>query len=300
MNPMSTAVLRVMRLALLPLGIVLATFCSAAVQTTDSTPLASDDGGRYTATVSLNGAGPFHFIVDTGAQGSDVSGKVAWQVNPRRGSDMKLIGASGDQQSVQIVFEDFDSDLFHRHDVSMIVLPNSSVSDADGVLGMDVFASGRIEFGFADRQLRFTASGPAPAGFVEHPGSLRRGSFMVVDVVLDGVHANAVIDTGGKQTVANPQLLAALGYKVGDARLVPDDSINGVTMQQTPAMKTTLGNLAVGHTVFSNPKVTFADLSIFHVLGLDGGPAMIIGIDQLSQLRAMAIDYPRAALQLQP
>ena len=297
---MPSVSLTIARLAILSFGLALATHCGAAAQPSGSTPLASDEDGRYTAAVVLNGAGPFQFIVDTGSQHSNVSGKVAWRVNPRRGADRKLIGAAGEEQSAQTVFEDFDSDLFHRHDESMHVLPNDSVTDADGILGMDVFVSGRIEFGFADRQLRFTASGPAPAGFVEHPGSLRHGSFMVVDVVIDGVHAHALIDTGGKQTVGNPQLQAALGYKVGDPRLVPDVSINGVTTQQTVAMKTTLGTLSLGHTAFSNPRITFADLSVFHVLDLDDGPAMIIGIDQLSQLRAIAIDYPRAALQLQP
>ena len=165
---------------------------------------------------------------------------------------------------------------------------------------MNAFVGGRIEFDFGKRVLTTGPSSPAPVGFVVQPGVVRLGSFMVVDVVLDGVHARAMIDTGGRQTVCNPQLQAALGLKPGDARLLADDSIKGVTTQQTPAWKTTLDNLSIGEVTFAEPAVTFADLPVFRVLGLADGPAGIdrIGIDQFSTMQAMAIDYPRAELQL--
>jgi hypothetical protein len=73
-----------------------------------------------------------------------------------------------------------------------------------------------------------------------------------------------------------------------------------VTDQQTATTKATLGAIRMGATTFQKPAVTFADFPVFQVLGLDAGPALIIGIDLLSHLQAIAIDYPRSELQIRP
>ena len=279
-------------------AMIAAAACDGAPLLNGSTPLTTDNVGHYTAAVTLNGQGPFQFIVDTGSQSSDLSSNVAAQLRLQSGRKARMTGASGDELSATVVVCDYRSDLFDRHDEPMLLIPNSSLSNADGVLGMDAFSSSRIEFDFVARQLTVGPSASGSANFVVQPGAVRLGNFMIVDVVIDGVHANAMIDTGGKQTVGNPQLQAALGFKSDDARLLPDHSIKGVTMQQTPAWKTTLETLSIGEMTFAEPTVTFAELPVFHTLGLDDGPAMIIGIDQLSSLQGMAIDYPRAELQL--
>ena len=41
-----------------------------------------------------------------------------------------------------------------------------------------------------------------------------------------------------------------------------------------------LDRMTLGGVTFHKPDIVFAEFSIFHVLGLDKGPALIIGIDQ--------------------
>jgi len=297
-NVMPASRLRAVRFAFPLFAMIVATVCHSSPGTSVSMPLTIDDGGRYTAAVKLNGQGPFQFIVDTGSQTSVLPARVASQLKLQSGPVVPMIGASGSEPSATVTVDDYRSDLFDRHDEPMVIIPNDSFSKADGVLGMNAFVSGRVEFDFVKRLLTAGPSMPAPAGFMVQRGSVRQGNFMVVDVVIDGVRASAMIDTGGKQTVCNPKLQAALGLKPGDSDLLPIDPIKGVTGQQTMAWETTLDTLLVDGVTFSEPTVAFADLPVFRVLGLDDGPAMIIGIDQLSSLQALAIDYPRAELQL--
>ena len=272
--------------------------CSSAPVLNGSATLGVDDGGRYTTPVTLNGAGPFAFIVDTGAQASVMLARTSAKLNLHPTGSAQIIGASGRESSGFVSVADYRSGMFARRDESMVVIPNGTVTNADGVLGMNAFVSGRIELGFAKRMLTVGPSGPAPKGFLVQSGGVRQGSFMVVDVVVDGVRAKAMVDTGGRRTVGNPALQAALGIKADDARLQATDSIGGATTQKTAASKAVLGEMTIGAAVFSKPMVTFADLPVFHSLGLDDGPAMIVGIDEFSRLQAMAIDYPRKELQL--
>lgn len=290
--------LRVARLVLLLMASVIASACNSAPVLHGSTALGIDDGGRYTTAVTLNRTGPFVFIVDTGAQASVMLGRTASRLKLRPAGNVRVVGASGNESTEIVSVDEYRSGVFVRTNEQMALIPNIPVSNADGVLGMNVFTSGRIEFGFAKRTLTVGPSAPAPAGFVVQHGEVRQGTFLVVDVMVDGVHAKAMIDTGGRRTVGNPQLQAALGFKPGDARLLVDEPVHGATTQQTAAWKTALGSITIGNAAFTTPTVTFADLSVFHALDLDEGPALIIGIDQFSRLQTMAIDYPREELQL--
>jgi hypothetical protein len=186
--------------------------------------------------------------------------------------------------------------VFVRHNETMTLLPGLS---ADGIIGMNAFASQRIEFDLAANQLRAGVSGPTPEGFLAAQGTLRHG-IMIVDVVVDGVSAKAVIDTGAPYNIGNPQLQAALGLKPGDPRVVASETLVDSFGQQRPAAKSTLGKLAIGAVAFAQPVIRFADMPVFRALDLDDGPALILGVDQLSHLEAIGIDYPRAELQLRP
>lgn len=295
---MSMPTSRAIRLVMLLLASLVASACNSAPVLNGSAPLATDNGGRYTTEVMLNGAGPYAFIVDTGAQASVLSGKTAAQLKLQSTGHAQVVGASGGATSWIGSVADYRSGVFARRNEPMVVVPSMAASSADGVLGMNAFVSGRIEFGFANRMLKAGPSASAPSGYVAQTGEVRQGTFFIVDAVVDGVHAKAMIDTGGRRTVGNPALQAALGLKPGDPRLLATESIDGATTQKTPATKAGFGMLAIGTAAFSKPTLVFADLPVFHSLGIDNGPALIVGVDEFSRLKAMAIDYPRAELQM--
>jgi predicted aspartyl protease len=277
----------------------------AAPQDEGTTPdrltiLHTDGDGRYAVLVTLDDHAPLSFLVDTGAQASSLSRRAAGWMNLQPGLDTTIIGANGSEASRSTTTQSFRSDVFERQSESMQLIPDETEADEDGILGMNLFTEGRLEFDFAKQVLMFGPSRPSPTGFAVQKGDIRKNSFMVVDVLVDGVQARAVIDTGGTFVMGNPRLLAALGFKVGDARLEPVEPIHDVNMQRTPTqtLATMVGELKMGAIRFPNPQIRFADLPIFHTLELDDTPALIIGVDLLSHLDAMAIDYPREELQM--
>jgi hypothetical protein len=197
---------------------------------------------------------------------------------------------------MSVSIDDYRSGLFDRRNETMTLLSGLS---ADGVIGMNAFVSRRLEFDLANSEVKAGASGPTPDGFVAAQGALQHG-ILIVDVIVDGVPARAVVDTGAPYSIGNPQLQAALGLKQGDTRLFAGETMVDSLAQELPVSKAMVGKMAIGGVVFAKPMLRFGKMPVFRAFGLDDGPALILGIDQLSHLDAIAIDYPRAELQLRP
>ena len=179
-----------------------------------------------------------------------------------------------------------------------IVPPGGSV--AVGVDGMDVFVDKRLEFDFSRMKASEAPSGPTPANFLPIPVTIRDGTMIIADVTVNGVHAKALIDSGARRTIGNAALQAAVGFKNHDPRFTAADPVGGATGDKAPASKAELETIKLGKATFEKPLVTFADLPVFEPLGLAHTPGLILGLDQLMHLEALAIDYPRSELQVKP
>ncbi len=283
------------------IALLLATMQDATARDSSSiqgSPMSrSPDGtGRFQTKVMLNGKGPYAFLIDTGATASVLSPAVAVQLQLSPGGSTRVTGGIGNASRMSVSISDYRSGLFDRHNETMTLLSGLS---ADGIIGMNAFVSQRIEFDLADSEVKAGASGQTPAGFVAAPGILRHG-IMIVDVIIDGVPAKAVVDTGAPYSIGNPQLEAALGLKQGDTRVFAGETLVDSLAQEQPVSKAMVGKMAIGKVVIAKPTMRFARMPVFRALGMDDGPALILGIDQLSHLDAIAIDYPRAELQLRP
>lgn len=269
---------------------------SASSAASSGMPLHMDAAGRPEADVMLDGKGPFHFTVDTAANGAVLSQAIANRLRLRAGDARQVIGGIGGASSQSVSVGDYRTTLFDRRDESMVLLPGLY---ADGILGMSPFADQRVEFDLAGHSLKAGASGPAPEGFIAQPGELRHG-ILIVEVVIDGVRAHAVVDTGAPYNIGNPQLQQAMGFVMGDLRLTHGGWFTDAFGKEREVQQATLGRIGIGSINFSSPTVRFADMPVFRALGLDDGPALILGIEQLSRMDAIAIDFPRAELQIRP
>jgi len=259
-------------------------------------PLLVDAHGRLQAQVTLDGKGPLRFTLDTAASGFVLAQATADRLHLRAGAARAVVGGIGRGQPQSVQVQRLRTDLFDVEDAALALLPGVA---GDGILGMAPFLHGRIEFDLANHRLLAGPSGPTPAGFAAIAGSLHHG-LLVVPVRIDGVDAQALVDTGTPLTIANPRLQAALGLLPGDARLSPGGIFTDAFGQPRNVEQATLGHLRLGEIAFSQPTLRFADMPVLRALGLDDGPALILGIGQLAQMGAIAIDFPRAQLQLRP
>lgn len=259
-------------------------------------PLRMDASGRLQAQVTLDGSGPLLFTVDTAATGAVLSQAVASRLGLRAGVERQVVGGIGHADAQTVTVSRFRSELFDLHDVPLLLLPQAQ---GDGILGMAPFAHGRIELDLRTPTLVSGPSVPTPEGFAAVDGQLRHG-ILVVDIHIDGVPVKAVVDTGAPYNIGNPRLQAALGIVPGDPRLTPGGTFNDTFGHTRDVEQATLNRIAIGGVAFARPTVRFADMPVFRALDIDDAPAMILGIGQLAQMGSIAIDFPRAQLQLRP
>jgi len=264
----------------------LVTFACAAPALPASVPLKAEDG-RFTMEVMVDGHAQ-RFVVDTAATNSFMAAEAAAALG---------LGIKNDPQNGNTVTVDnYTSPLFTRTNETIAVVPRTGMSVADGVVGMDLFAGRRVAYDFERMTFSVDASAPPPAGIATIPVTLTAGTLAVVDVVIDGVKAKALIDGGARRTIANPLLQKALGLNDGDPRLSEDHPVPGPTAP--PAQKATVGGIEIGAIHIDKPVVSFSALGFFKAIGLDTAPALLIGSDLQRTFKLVAIDYGRQELQV--
>lgn len=260
--------------------------------------LERDDAGRMLAPVTVNGAGPYRMIIDTGANRTALSERVALDLGlaledaPTR----EVHGVAGAADIPMVEIAHFRAGELERRDVDALVLSGYMLSQADGVLGMDGMLGKRLVIDFEHRTFEIGPGGaPAPAGFLTVPGRLRFGHLLEIAIDVDGAPVRAIVDTGSEATIANPALLSQLGP---EARFGATFVVVGANGETAPAERARLRNLRLGPLMIDSLAVHGAPLPA--VRGADGKelPAIHLGMDVLSSARAIAIDLSRAELQV--
>lgn len=259
--------------------------------------LTRDTRGRPTIEAEINGKGPFRMVVDTAAQTSLVTPALVEELGLPAIGEMNVGGVAGQQQAALYGVDRFKTDLFDVADVGLLALPNATVTEARGIVGMEMFTQDCVVFDNAAERLTIKPSGALAAGFVAIAGRLSDSGLVEVPVEIDGVTFNALIDTGASVSVASGGALSALGWLENDPRLAPAGAIRGATQHGTTVLKGTVGRIRLG-------PVNFRDVPLIFVAGETsdakegGAPDLILGSDLLNNLDAFALDFPKAELQI--
>jgi predicted aspartyl protease len=262
-----------------------------------------DDGGkRVVAPVSVNGQGPFRFIVDTGANRSVLSQELAQHLGltpTSRGEVNSVMGVA------VAPFVEVSTVSYHGlalPSAPLPVLQGPMFAGEDGLLGVDGLEGRRLRIDIAHGCVEITSSEGAPHlfGWTTVHGRLRFGDLVVMPARIRDVQVNVIVDTGSDTSLANVALRDALrahatynqtnldqmrAYTAGWP-VVLDGAI------ATPSMQ--LGELTVEHVV-----AFVGNFHIFDLWGLTQEPTLLLGMDVISQLRGVAIDYGRSVVQFQ-
>ena len=265
----------------------------------DATPVnaATDAASHLRVDVHINGHGPYHFVVDTGADHTILASEVAAELGLPLDEQVMVRGVVRAvlTETVSIRTMTFGS-ITKRH-LRVPTLPRSLL-DADGYLGLDFLDGHRVTFDFRNHLLeiseprgRFSANwlrgNEARIGVSGSSGHLR-----TLDCMVDGVLATAFIDSGAEVTAANGPLLAAL------ARRNPDfHDAGGIRLIDITGGEI-LGHVAVARRIrltealiFTDCPLVIADFLVFDVWGLRQRPALLIGMNLLRQFGRVSIDY---------
>jgi predicted aspartyl protease len=255
--------------------------------------------------VSVNGEGPFDFILDTGAGTSLLSPELAKQLN------VKIIGAKEGQSAggkVSVSLARVESLAVGETrlpgvDVGLVDLSHVGKTVGariDGDLGYNFFKHFRITIDYRNLEIRFDdpkrVERFGQSAVTEIPMRLANPAkpLILVDVYANGGGPfQFAIDTGSSTSAITPELATQLGLA---ATPIGAATTGGAHVAVTAA---TLASFQVGGARIENASVIVADFfaMLSQVVGtrLDG----IVGYSFLRNYK-VAFDYPNATLSLFP
>lgn len=271
-----------------------------------------DLSARLTVPVTINGGGPYHFVVDTGAERTVLSRELAQRLTLAPARPVTLLSIAGsDQVDTAMVGElQLTAKGNRMSDLEAPLLAEYHLG-AVGMLGIDSLQTKKVVLDF--RKMRMTISDAPRKAWNDDDEIVvtarrRLGQLIMVDADAEGQKIAVVIDTGSAVSIGNPALRARLTQRGKIGRSVPI-SITSVTGGQTPADYSSIRNIRIGGAHLLNMPIAFADPQIFHRLGLDRRPALLLGMDALRMFDRVSIDFanrdvrfvlPGSAWQTQP
>jgi hypothetical protein len=137
----------------------------------------------------------------------------------------------------------------------------------------------------------------APNGYATIPLTRTANGLLMAKGFVGSIRVQAIIDTGGQATVANPALQAALRAR-HPSRDERTDYITGATDDVKQGHDVSISSVSLGPVIIQSPFITVSDLPIFEHWHMTEQPTVLIGIDTLGLLATMVIDYQRMELQM--
>lgn len=261
---------------------------------------------RMLVDVLIDGAGPYRFVVDTGANRSVLSTEVAAALGLPVVGQAAVHGIAGVLPSPTVLVKALAVGELLTRRVRMPVLEGRYLG-ADGLLGVDVLANRRALLDFQAQAFSLLSGGePAPAvrssrvaptpaavdpDVVIVPARHRFGQLTIVDAEIGGVKLTAFLDSGAENTVGNMALHNALqGPGLLNERL-PRVELVSATGQIAAGELSTVPPLRLGGVRLGNLACVFADLHTFRIWDLEDRPALLIGVDVMRHFDAIELNF---------
>lgn len=254
---------------------------------------------RMTVEVQVNGRGPYHFVVDSGADTSAVGLRLAQQLLLPLGTPVVLNGMT-------------DRNIVDRVKVATLAFGPSTIGElevpalreedlgGDGMIGIDALVKHRLMMDFDDRIVKVEDARRPIGHFTDEiviTAKLQHGQLILTEVKMGDLDLDAVIDTGSEISIGNLALRDALlrSHRSKDWTV----AATGVTGKTLDLELGQIREIKIGAITIHDFPVAFADLPPFKVFGLDGHPALLIGTDILQTFRRVSLDFDARKVRFQ-
>ena len=242
--------------------------------------------------VRINDAGPFRFLVDSGADRSVIGTGLAQRLQLPAGDIVRVQGMAG---AATVGTVTIDRLLLGKSEIGPIRAPTFSERDlgAQGLIGIDALAEQRLLLDFDARTITVQDSRTAPvneAGEIVVTARWKKGQWIITPASIGDQRISAVIDTGAEITVGNMALRRRLLGKrpPREGQMITLVSVTGQTLRAEAVM---LPRIRIGGVFLDNVVVAFADAPPFALFGLDSQPALFLGSDLLKSFRRVSLDF---------
>lgn len=253
-----------------------------------------DRAQRMTVPVSIEGRGPFSFVIDTGAERTVLSRKIATKLALDAEEPAQLMSIAGSSMVDMVYVPELTLGTKSYDSLIAPVLLARHIG-ADGILGLDGLQDQRILFDFILNQISIEdASEPRPrASHREIVVTARRksGQLIFTEATISGLKVNVIIDTGAQVSIANLVLKKRLMSRAKE--LGEENSLIAVTGQTLGVEFGEAKDFRIGRAQFASLQVAFADAPPFERLGMAKKPALLLGMDVLRKFDQVAIDFKK-------
>ncbi len=261
-----------------------------AIAATETLQLQVERYQRMTVPVTINGQGPFRFLIDTGAQASVLSHALADQLQLTDRATATLVGMASERQVQTAVLDELSFGSGTRRDALAALVEGDNIGGADGILGLDSLQDRRVLLDFENRlmEIAHPAERGSNRGYeIVVRARAYQGQLIIARAEIDGVRTAIIVDTGAQGSIGNNALLARLRR----ARTEISSEMTDVNGVQATGTVRVARQLELGRASISNFLITFTDSPTFAAMDLDDEPAMILGMSELRLFRRVAIDF---------
>lgn len=254
---------------------------------------------RLSVDVSINGRGPYRFIVDSGADTSAVGLGIARQLELPLGTPSILNGMTARSLVDRVKVDSLTLGPTTIHDLQLPALREADMG-GDGMIGIDALVQQRLLMDF-DNHLIKVEDARVPVRVL--PGDIvitarrQRGQLILAEVRASDQRLDAIIDTGSEVTVGNIALRDKLLRK-NRATIRTLDMI-GVTGETIKIQLAIIDELQLGPILIRDVPIAFADLPPFKLFGLASQPALLLGTDILENFRRVSLDFRARKVRFQ-
>jgi aspartyl protease len=248
---------------------------------------------RMTAQVTINGKGPFRFVVDTGANQSVVSTEIAAEIGLPVGEPGPLHGVAGVQIVQTTTADTIRVGGLQQDGMKLSVLPQAAIG-GHGFLGLDLIGRQRLTLDFKGQRVVVAPSESQrrdPHDIIL-PATYRSGQLTLVNGEIAKVPVSAFLDSGAQTSIGNLALKRMAAQRHPALRWTATEVISA-TGQTIVGDWAVLPSFKFGRMRLEYLPVVFAELHTFEIWKLNASPAILIGVDVMSQFEMVSLDFER-------
>lgn len=272
-----------------------------ATPPTDANPPLGDllsfgaNGERMTVPVHIAGAGPYRFIIDTGAQRTVVSRELAGTLRLSAGPIVRVTAMTGVSEVATVVIPSITVGALGGERIEAPAFEGRFLG-APGMLGIDSLQGHALAIDFEKGSMVVSPSRLRPSFEHHDPDEIvvkarsLFGQLVVTEAYVGREKVRVILDTGSAVTMGNRALEQAVMRR--GKKGVPI-TLTGVTGETVTVNYTALNTIKLGAMTINDMPIAYAenDAPPFKAFGLEKRPALMLGMDALKLFRRINIDF---------
>lgn len=278
---------------------------ASAAEPAPDTLLFGVDQTRMTVPVTIGDAGPYPFIVDTGAQRTVISRELAQTLRLAPGRTVRVTGMTGVGNIATVLIPSLKVSVIGSAAIEAPAI-GAVYLGANGLLGIDTLQAHAVTIDFDTQTMTVAPSRKRPSRERTDPDEIvirarsLFGQLVVTDAYCNGIRIRVILDTGTSISMGNAALRRKVMRKLGSAARSQPVSLTGVTGETVVADYTTIDRTTIGSLTLGDLPVAFTavDAPPFRVFGLANRPAVLLGMDVLQLFRRVDIDFANREVRL--